>query len=347
MVSELITDNGSPITNSYIWGLDLSGSLQGAGGIGGLLAATKGTNIYFATYDGNGNVSEYLSAEGEIVAHYEYDPFGNQLVADGELAHEFLHRFSTKPYEENTALVLYEYRPYSSSLGRFITEDPLGEAGGIMLYNFVSGNPAGLIDYLGTRIWVLMGDEKESYADYLNRADIAEGENTLVLDLLEELRKIPVGQEDKYRYLWDGKEVGYYEFEGYLVWEQITVELTPFEYPKAEDAIVRAKLREHMYPHDVTVYQHHTIKTRIQPSGPEMYAVEYKKALIPATQVHALFRSINAPQGKFLYVTCFQDGRSEEDFIIHQFTDKDIGVSHEQRPCTFWAKPHKVEKAIP
>jgi len=162
MVSELITDNGSPITNSYIWGLDLSGSLQGAGGIGGLLAATKGTNIYFATYDGNGNVSEYLSAEGEIVAHYEYDPFGNQLVADGELAHEFLHRFSTKPYEENTALVLYEFRIYLPPLARFITKDPIGEHGFLKfnlsskkdkavlhLYSFVNGNPISKIDNLG------------------------------------------------------------------------------------------------------------------------------------------------------------------------------------------------------
>ena len=34
LVSETISNRQSTITNSYCWGLDLSGSLQGAGGIG-------------------------------------------------------------------------------------------------------------------------------------------------------------------------------------------------------------------------------------------------------------------------------------------------------------------------
>ena len=127
LLSETIQNPQSAITNSFVYGLDLSGSLQGAGGIGGLLSVAHGTNSFFPTYDGNGNVSEYLSTSGEIVAHYEYDAYGNALVSDGELVQEFPHRFSTKPYEENTALVLYEFRVYSPSLSRFISRDPIGE----------------------------------------------------------------------------------------------------------------------------------------------------------------------------------------------------------------------------
>jgi len=41
------TSNPSPVTNYYIWGLDLSGSLQGAGGIGGLLARNKKGTVLF------------------------------------------------------------------------------------------------------------------------------------------------------------------------------------------------------------------------------------------------------------------------------------------------------------
>ena len=36
-----IDDSSSPIQNSYSWGMDLSGSMQGAGGVGGLLAVTN------------------------------------------------------------------------------------------------------------------------------------------------------------------------------------------------------------------------------------------------------------------------------------------------------------------
>jgi len=149
VVSELITDNQSPITNHYVYGLDLSGSLQGAGGIGGLLAVVKDFDTFFPTYDGNGNVSEYLSADGEIVAHYEYDAYGNTLVADGELAQEFPHRFSTKYLDELLSLYYYGYRYYSPSLGRWLSKDPIGEKGGVHLFAFVRNNPVDRFDLFG------------------------------------------------------------------------------------------------------------------------------------------------------------------------------------------------------
>ena len=68
-------------TKTNTWGADLSGSMQGAGGVGGLLAVTDSTGTYYPTYDGNGNVSEYLDTTGTFVAHYEYDPFGRITVA--------------------------------------------------------------------------------------------------------------------------------------------------------------------------------------------------------------------------------------------------------------------------
>jgi hypothetical protein len=48
------------IIRKSTWGLDLSGTLQGAGGIGGLLANREGANSYWYFYDGNGNVTQVL-----------------------------------------------------------------------------------------------------------------------------------------------------------------------------------------------------------------------------------------------------------------------------------------------
>ncbi len=52
------------LTKTYTWGLDLSGSLQGAGGVGGLLSVTDhgslSTDHFYPAFDSNGNVSEYL-----------------------------------------------------------------------------------------------------------------------------------------------------------------------------------------------------------------------------------------------------------------------------------------------
>ena len=45
----------------YFWGVDMSNTLQGAGGVGGLLAVSRNGDFYFPTYDNNGNVTKYRS----------------------------------------------------------------------------------------------------------------------------------------------------------------------------------------------------------------------------------------------------------------------------------------------
>ena len=142
------------IQNSYLWGIDLSGTLQGAGGVGGLLMTSLITNNsitsnYFPTYDGNGNVSEYLNESGEVSAHYEYDPFGKTTVATGPKANDFAHRFSTKPLDATTGLYYYGYRFYDPETGRWPSRDPIEERGGINLYGFVGNDGVNWLDILG------------------------------------------------------------------------------------------------------------------------------------------------------------------------------------------------------
>ena len=51
-------DGNNNLVQSYLWGLDLSGTMQGAGGVGGLLAVKPGNGIArFVAMDGNGNVA--------------------------------------------------------------------------------------------------------------------------------------------------------------------------------------------------------------------------------------------------------------------------------------------------
>lgn len=102
-----LASNAYTLDRTYTWGIDLSGTLQGAGGVGGLLAVEieSGVNagVYYPTYDGNGNVSEYLDSSGSFVAHYEYGPFGEPATTpSGAIPGEFVHRFSTKPVDDET-----------------------------------------------------------------------------------------------------------------------------------------------------------------------------------------------------------------------------------------------------
>ena len=137
------------VTKSYTWGMDFSESMQGVGGVGGLVAVTDSSGSYFPTYDGNGNVSEYLDTNGAVVAHYEYDPFGKTTIAAGIQANDFTHRFSTKPLDSTTRLYYYGYRWYDPITGRWPSSDPIEEGGGVNLYEFVGNNGVNKWDILG------------------------------------------------------------------------------------------------------------------------------------------------------------------------------------------------------
>jgi RHS repeat-associated protein len=118
-----------------------------------LLAITKhqaqSTTHYFPTFDGNGNVSEYLTASGSIAAHYEYDPFGRTIVATGSQAADFAYRFSTKPVDPATGLYYYGYRWFDPETGRWINRDPIEERGGLNLYGFVGNSSLFNFDVVG------------------------------------------------------------------------------------------------------------------------------------------------------------------------------------------------------
>jgi len=145
----ILHETSNSATNNYVWGLDLSGTLQGAGGVGGLVAATlSGSNVFYCV-DGNGNVSDLIDDAGTIVAHYEYDPFGNQVVATGSLSNVNPWRFSSKYWEPESGLLHYELRPYFPCIGMWGSRDPIGEKGGVNEYGFVRNNPVSNYDKLG------------------------------------------------------------------------------------------------------------------------------------------------------------------------------------------------------
>jgi RHS repeat-associated protein len=126
-----IVDSTLAVFRAYVWGLDLSGSLQGAGGVGGLLVATgSGINPQFYCYDGNGNVLVLLRAtDGKETARYEYGPFGETLLATGIRSGDNPFRFSTKFCDTETGQLYYGYRFYNGSVGRWLSRDPLYEEG--------------------------------------------------------------------------------------------------------------------------------------------------------------------------------------------------------------------------
>jgi RHS repeat-associated protein len=144
-------DSGNTPKVAYTRGSDLSGSLEGAGGIGGLLARSHGYssgsltnhNCYHA--DGGGNVTYLVNSSQGVAASYRYDPYGNTISSSGSLASANVYRFSSKPIHVNSGMYYYGYRFYDPNLQRWLNRDPIGEKGGINLYAFVWNAP---FDYL-------------------------------------------------------------------------------------------------------------------------------------------------------------------------------------------------------
>lgn len=141
----------SPIKN-YAWGQDLSTTLHGAGGIGGLLLISDSTGVYQAGYDGNGNVNALINAAtGLSAAFYDYDPFGNTIRATGSFASSNSIRFSSKYEDLESGLIYYGHRYYDPSTGRFINRDPIEENDGPNTMAFVGNDPIDFVDPLGLR----------------------------------------------------------------------------------------------------------------------------------------------------------------------------------------------------
>ena len=130
---------------TYTRGTDLSGSLDGAGGIGGLLsrgvhATTSPYAVSTSAYyhaDGNGNVTLLVgSGSPSVKAYYKYAPFGQTLASGGSLASDNVMRFSSKPVMGSSGLYYYGYRFYDPTSQRWLNRDPLeDEASVVYLVN--------------------------------------------------------------------------------------------------------------------------------------------------------------------------------------------------------------------
>jgi RHS repeat-associated protein len=146
-----VLNHTNGLVMSFLRGLDLSGTMGGAGGAGGLVAVCCPPNgTHFAAYDGNGNVSALVAAaDGIVSADYAYGPFGEVLRATGPMAKANSVRFSTQYANDVTGELKYLYRDYSSSLERWLSRDPAGEQGGDNLYVTVGNSPISKVDVNG------------------------------------------------------------------------------------------------------------------------------------------------------------------------------------------------------
>jgi len=153
-----VTEGNLSLVRSYTWGPDLSNTLQGAGGVGGLLAARSGTADFYPCFDGNGNVIAWSDSQRQVRRRFDFDPFGNVTTTENTatLMPDIPLGFSTKYTDTETGLVYYIGRYYIPPLGRWASMDPIEEEGGVNLYGFVGNDGVCSVDCFGLEAYVLL-----------------------------------------------------------------------------------------------------------------------------------------------------------------------------------------------
>ena len=98
-----------------------------------------------------GTVVSISDASGVLEIAYDYDEFGNFLLTGNPVGFDQEVGFLGSSWDAETGLSHLGARYYDPSVGRFLSEDPLGIAGGFNLYQYAGNNPVTFFDPTGLK----------------------------------------------------------------------------------------------------------------------------------------------------------------------------------------------------
>ena len=96
----------------------------------GLVSQTTGASTFYYTFDGTGNTAQMTTSTGAVADTYRYDPFGVTLAKSDTVAKPFQYVAQLGVMTGTNGLDSMRAREYSTGVGRFTTQDPIGVLGG-------------------------------------------------------------------------------------------------------------------------------------------------------------------------------------------------------------------------
>jgi len=144
---EVIRDN----TGNILWTIHYSYAGEGTP----VSMNVNGTEYYYLK-NAQGDITHIVDGDGNEVASYEYDAWGNHLsITGGEIAELNPYRYRGYRYDSETGLYYLQSRYYDPVWGRHINSDDIGiltaqgELIGQNLYAYCTNDPVNYSDDLG------------------------------------------------------------------------------------------------------------------------------------------------------------------------------------------------------
>jgi RHS repeat-associated protein len=129
---------------------ELSGSTpvvnRPTGGVDEFFGRTDSAGTTFPLTDALGSTIALTDSSGTVQTQYTYDPYGG-TTAMGAMSTN-TYQFSGR-VNDGTGLYYYRARYYDPVIMRFISQDPLGLAGGANPYVYADDSPTDMVDPMG------------------------------------------------------------------------------------------------------------------------------------------------------------------------------------------------------
>jgi RHS repeat-associated protein len=116
------------------------------GGVDERFTRTSATESDSYLTDALGSTVELTDATGATEEQYSYSPYGSQSAAGMTTSNSYAY---TGREFDGLGVDYYRARYYNPTTGRFLSEDPIGFAGGLNLYAYARNNPVSNKDPLG------------------------------------------------------------------------------------------------------------------------------------------------------------------------------------------------------
>lgn len=111
------------------------------------VSRTDGAGTVYYLTDHAGTVTALARPDGTLYGRYFWNPWGELVSADAGMPSQPLG-WTAREYD-GTGLYYLRGRYYHPGTGRFLSEDPIGLAGGLNLYSFAGNSPLGARDPFG------------------------------------------------------------------------------------------------------------------------------------------------------------------------------------------------------